>query len=155
MPESVPLVLAGSDRDSGAVAQIGQQLRVVAVDGLFEPSEIVLFDSVTQLYYLIERVPVVGVNHQFYVFADGFANGSDARGITSDIRFRTTHHHLQPSLALRDEILSYLDELVFTVLVEPEGHIRLHGVLSAAKESPDGLSQMLAFDIPTRRYRRH
>jgi hypothetical protein len=58
--------------------------------------------------------------------------------------------HFESLLTLGDDLLGDLHQLFCVVLLKAEGYVRLHWVVRAAKQPPDRLSVMLAFDIPQR-----
>ena len=58
--------------------------------------------------------------------------------------------HLEPLLALGDQLLGDFDQLILGVLLEAEGDVGLHRILRAAEQTPHRFFVMFALDVPER-----
>jgi hypothetical protein len=58
--------------------------------------------------------------------------------------------HFESLLPLGNYLSGDLNQLFRAVLLEAESHVRLHCVMRAAKQVPDGLVIFFSFDVPKR-----
>ena len=78
------------------------------------------------------------------------AHGAYALGVELGILRIDRDDHLEPCLALGDELFRDFDQLFLGILFETEGDVSLHRILRAAEQTPDRFFIVLAFDIPER-----
>jgi len=122
--------------------------RVVLVQRLLEPGQVAVLNGPAQHARLYRSEDEIGVDHQLDVIADGVSDRPDAPGVFPPAPLIDGDHHLEAVIALGDEHLGGLDELVPVVLVQTEGDVSLRPVAMAAKELGHRPARLLAVDVP-------
>ena len=142
------LVLTGGDGNARVPPEIPERVSVVLVQRLLEPTQVAVLDRPAQHARLYGSEDEIGVDHQLDVIADGVAHRPDAPGVFPPAPLIDGDHHLEGVVALGDEHLGALDELVAVVLVQTEGDVTRCPVPMPAKELGHRPARLLAVDVP-------